>query len=412
MKNATPTIGMLVGCGLLLTASSALAQDWPQWRGPNRDAKATGFQAPKNWPKELTQKWKETVGLGDASPALVGDKVYVFTRQGDDEVILCLDAANGKELWKDKYGAVAVTGAAAKIGGGHLGPRATPVVAEGKICTFGVGGVLSCLDAGTGKVMWRKDSKAWPQFFTSSSPIIVAGLCIVQLGAESKGSIAAYDLATGDEKWKWAGDGTAYSSPVLLSLGDAKMLVAETAAKIVALGVADGKLLWETPFPKGQGRTYNACTPMVDGQNVVYTGGGRGTKEVRIEKQGDAVAAKELWSNKEQGCQFNTPVVRQGLLFGLSDRDALFCINAETGKTAWTVPNIGEGGYGSIVDVGTVLFALSPKSELIVFEPSEKEFKQLAKYKVADDKTYAYPVIAGNRIYVKGRETLTLWTIE
>jgi outer membrane protein assembly factor BamB len=352
------------------------------------------------------------VGLGDASPVLVGDKVYAFTRQGDDEVILCLDAANSKELWKDKYGAVAVTGAAAKVGGGHPGPRGTPVVAEGKICTFGVGGVLSCLDASSGKVMWRKDSKARPDFFTSCSPIVVNGLCIVQLGGEKKGEIVAYDLASGDEKWKWAGDGTAYSSPVLLNLGDTKVIVAETAAKIVALGVADGKLLWETPFAK-QGRSYNACTPMVDGQTVVYSGAGRGTTAVKLEKQGDALGAKEpLWSNKDNGCQFNTPVLKQGLVFGLSDRDALFCINAETGKAAWTVPNIGKGGYGSIVDAGPVLFALSPKSELIVFEPSDKEFKELAKYKVADNETYAYPVIAGNRVYVKGRDTLTLWLIE
>ena len=129
----------MAGCVILLGAASAFAKDWPQWRGPNRDGKVKGFTAPQKWPTELTQKWKVTVGSGDATPALVGDKLYVFTRQGADEVTLCLNAANGKELWKDKYAAQAVTGAASR----HPGPRSSPAVANGKVVTLGVGGVLS-----------------------------------------------------------------------------------------------------------------------------------------------------------------------------------------------------------------------------------------------------------------------------
>src|SRR5205809_6517317 len=130
---STPSrwIGLLAGGATLFDATGLLAADWPQWRGPNRDNKVAGFTAPTTWPKELTQKWKSTVGLGDASPALVGNKLYVFTRQGDEEVTTCLDAASGMELWKDKYAAVVVTGPA----GGHAGPRSSPAVAEGKICT-------------------------------------------------------------------------------------------------------------------------------------------------------------------------------------------------------------------------------------------------------------------------------------
>src|SRR5664279_2134599 len=102
MRNMNQTIAA-VGGVLAISAGCALAQDWPQWRGANRDGKASGFTAPKTWPKELTQKWKVTVGLGDATPALVGDKLYVFARQHPAEVVRCLDAANGKELWQEKY---------------------------------------------------------------------------------------------------------------------------------------------------------------------------------------------------------------------------------------------------------------------------------------------------------------------
>jgi outer membrane protein assembly factor BamB len=407
MKNMNYTITAVAGL-LAISASCALAQDWPQWRGANRDAKATGFTAPKTWPKELTQKWKVTVGLGDATPALVGNKLYVFARQDADEVIRCLDTANGKELWQEKYAAQAASGPAAQ----HSGPRSSPAVADGKVVTIGVGGVLSCVDAVMGKLLWRKDdfSGAWPKFFTASSPIVTGGLCIAQLGGESNGGIVAYDLATGDQKWKWTGDGTAYASPSLLTVEGTKMLVTLTAKKIVGLGVADGKLLWEAPFPV-QGMSYNAATPIVEGQTVIYAGAGRGTKAVKIEKTADGFAAKELWSNPDNAVQFNTPVLKGGQIYGLSQKSVIFCLDAKDGKTLWTT-ELGGRGFGSIVDAGSVLLALTPKGELAVFEPSDKEYKKLASYKVADTETYAYPVAAGKGLFVKEKDSLTLWNVE
>jgi outer membrane protein assembly factor BamB len=393
---------------LAVSAVCALAQDWPQWRGANRDAKASGFTAPKTWPKELTQKWKVSVGLGDATPALVGDKLYIFARQGDDEVIRCLDAANGKELWQEKYAAQAVSGPAAQ----HSGPRSSPSVADGKVVTLGVSGILTCVDAAKGKTVWHKDdfSGAWPRFYTASSPIITGGLCIAQLGGESSGGIVAYDLVTGDQKWKWTGDGTAYASPVILTIDGTKMVVTLTAKKIVGIGVTDGKLLWEVPFPV-QGRAYNAATPIVDGATVIYAGSGRGTKAVKIEKTADGFAAKELWSNPDNAVQFNSPVLKGGQIYGLSQNGVIFCLDAKDGKTLWTA-ELGGKGFGSIVDAGSALLALTPKGDLTVFEPSDKEYKKVSSYKVADTETYAYPVAAGKGVFVKEKDSLTLWTID
>ena len=407
MKYMNRTMTMIAGV-LAVSASCALAQDWPQWRGANRDARASGFTAPKTWPKELTQKWKVSVGSGDATPALVGNKLYVFVRQGDDEVIRCLDAVNGKELWQEKYAAQAVSGPAAR----HPGPRSSPTVAEGKIVTIGVGGVLSCVDAAKGKMLWHKDdfSGAWPRFYTSSSPLVTGGLCIAQLGGESNGGIVAYDLATGNEKWKWAGDGTAYASPVLLTVGGTKMVVTLTPKKIVGIGVTDGKLLWEAPFPV-QGRAYNAATPIVDGATVIYAGSGRGTKAVKIEKTADGFAAKELWSNPDNAVQFSSPVLKGGQIYGISQAGVLFCLDAKDGKTLWTT-ELGARDFGSIVDAGSVLLALTPKGDLTVFEPSDKEYKKVAGYKVADSDTYGYPVVAGKDVFVKDKDSLALWTID
>jgi len=410
MKNTNQSRTVMVGCVVLLIASCVFAQDWPQWRGLNRDGKVSGFKAPQEWPKELTQKWKVTVGSGDATPALVGNKLYVFTRQGDDEVILCLDARSGSELWKSKYAAQAVTGAAAR----HPGPRSSPTVVDGKVLTVGVGGVLSCLDAATGKLVWRKDPfpKVVPRFFTAMSPIVVDGMAITHLGGQGNGAIIAYDLATGDEKWRWADEGPEYASPALLTVAGTKQIVTLAEKSIVAVGVADGKLLWQLPFAPA-GRAYNAATPIVDGQTVIYTGAGRGAKAVRIEKQGDTFVAKELWSNPELAPQFNTPVLKDGLLFGLSNRGNLYCINARTGQTAWTdETSRGRGGFAAILDVGSCLMALPSSSELIMYKPGDSGYSELAKIKVAEAPTYAHPVISGNRVFVKDQESVTLWTIE
>jgi len=240
----------------------------------------------------------------------------------------------------------------------------------------------------------------------------VDGLCVAQLGGERDGAMVAYDLATGDEKWKWTEDGMAYASPVLATIGGTKAIVAETNKNIVIIALADGKLAWETPFAVQGGRAYNACTPIVDGQTIIFSGSGRGTRAVRIEKEGSKFDAKELWSNSDFGVQFNTPIVNNGFVFGISDRDKLFCINEETGKAAWSTDIKGNRGYGSIVDAGTILLAKTPKSDLIVFEPSDKEFKQLASYKVADSDVYAYPVISGKRIFIKDKDAVTLLMLE
>ena len=408
MRDPNRSICKLVVSLILFSVTGAFAQDWPQWRGANRDGKITAFTAPQTWPKELTQKWKVTVGTGDATPALVGDKLYVFARQGEDEVTMCLDAASGKELWQNKYAAKAVAGPASR----HPGPRSSPTVAEGKVVTLGVNGVLSCLDAATGKELWRKDESpsVVPQFFTAMSPIIDNGTCIAHLGGKDGGAIMAYDLATGEQKWKWAGDGPAYASPVLMTVDGTKQIVEQTEKNLVGVALADGKLLWQIAAP-AQGRFYNSATPILDGQTVIYTGQGQGTKAVKIEKQNDGFAAKEVWSNTEIGTGFNTPVLKDGFLYGLSDRGCFFCLNAQTGQTAWTDTATRKENFGAVVDAGPVIFGLPSDSQLVVFKPSDKEYAEVARFKVAETPTYAHPVISGNRIFIRDQETVALWTI-
>ena len=472
MKRAHRTTGVVVGCLVALGAGPALAADWPQWRGANRDAKVTDFTPPQTWPKELARKWKVTVGDGVATPALVGNKLYVFARQGNQEVTVCLEADTGKQVWQDKYAATTTVGGAARQ---YPGPRSSPAVADGKVVTLDEGATVSCLDAGTGKVLWRKDfaddlPAATPRFYTSMSPVIVDGMCVVHLGGERGGAAYALDLAGGETKWKWDGEGPAYASPSVMTVDEAKLVVLETAQSVVGLSTANGKALWKVPFGGGRGgpgggrggpgggrggfggpggaggaaipggpggpgavlgfgggrggrggggmgggggMSYNAGSPVVEGQTVILSAPGQGTKALKVEKSGDGFAAQELWTNAEVATQFNTPVLKDGRLYGLSSSGNLFCLDAQTGKTLWRDDrSVAQRGFGTIVNAGPVLMALTPRGDLIVFKPSEKAFEEVARIVVGDTQTDAYPVISGNRIFIKDENSVMMYTIE
>ncbi len=408
MKNTDRIYSVIIGVLVLFAAATISAQDWPQWRGMNRDGKVTGFKAPETWPSGLTQKWIVNVGSGDATPALKDDKIYVFTRQGADEVMQCLDARNGKVIWLDKYAAQAVTGPAAS----HPGPRSTPVVSDGKVITLGVGGVLSCLDENTGKIIWRYEafSGSVPDFFTSMSPIIVDSMCIIHLGGKDNGTIVSLDLITGKEIWKLSSDAPAYGSPVLMFVGGKKQVVLLSERNLVGIGVNDGKLLWQVAAPNER-MFFSCATPVIEGDKVYYTGQGHGTKAVQIVKDGDNFIVKTLWGNDDQGTTFNTPVLKDGFLYGISKLGFIFCINAQTGQTAW-VDTKRLDRFGSIIDAGSVLMTLSAGSELIVFNPDSKTYTELARYKVAETPVMAHPVVADKRIYIKDSEKLSMWVIE
>jgi outer membrane protein assembly factor BamB len=407
MKTIKWTSVALVACAGLFSVSELRSQDWPQWRGTDRDGKAAGFNSPDAWPKELKQLWTVSIGIGDSTPALVAGKIFAFGRQDTDEVITCLDAATGKTNWESRYPAdYIVTGPPSR----HPGPRSSPAVADGKVCTLGVGGILSCLDAASGKVLWRKQSTndylgVAYRFDSSMSPIIADGRCIVHIGGKGAGAIFAFDLGTGESKWKWAGDAPASSSPVLMTVNGAKQLVTITSKNLLGLSLADGKPLWQVPFESKMG---NNTTPVIDGQTIYYTGNGVGLLALKVEPQGDGFKAAPLWTNSTLGTRFTTPVLKDGMLYGFTGR--FYCADAKTGETVWTDTN-GRGSSAALVDAGTVIMGLTDKSGLIVFKPG-KEYSQLAQLKVSDNETWAHPVLSGKNIFVRDHDSVICYSLE
>jgi len=399
----------VTGFILVAMTTNVFSQDWPQWRGANRDGKVTGFDVPESWPAELTPTWKITVGLGDASPVIAGDKLYSFARLDSTEVITCLDVKTGQKIWVNLFPALAITGPASSQ---HSGPRSTPVVGEGKIVTLGVGGVLSCLNAATGALEWRNEEyiDELPPFFTGLSPMIFQGMCIVHLGGKEKGELIAFDLKTGKQKWLTTSDGPSYASLAMMTVNGKKQIVDLTSKNLAGFDPENGKLLWSYPVPV-EYRFYNSASPVIDGQTIIITGQGQGTKALKIQKQGDLFEVIELWKNAELGTKWNTPVLKDGFLYGISDGRKLFCMNAATGKTEWIDAKL-HNDFGTIVDAGSVIIALPQTSNLVVFKPDQKAYLEVATIKVADTPTYSYPLLAGKMLFVKDKESLSMMVLK
>lgn len=392
----------------ILISGACLAQNWPQFGGMERDGKVTGFKAPASWPSQLEQQWKITIGSGDATPVLVGKSIYTHTRQGDEEIIRCIDVATGKEIWKSSYPAPVVTGPSAS----HPGPRSSPAEASGRLVTFGVSGILSCLDATTGNVIWRKDNPEGlvPQFYTGMSPLVVDNTCIVYTGTKENGAVQALDLSNGNLKWEWKGEGPSYASPKVMNMESGKLIIVQSEKNLLALNSADGKLVWQIATPPQQ-RFYNAASPYIYRDIIYYTGQGLGMKAVKVVQNGGNFTTQELWVNPEIGGKWNTPVLHDGYLYGFTDQKRIYCINAANGEKAW-VDEAVNSDFAGIVDCGSVIIGLPSTGNLIVLKPDPGSYSELAKYKLAETPVYSYPLVSGNMIYVKDAENLTGYMIK
>lgn len=403
---------LLLACLLAQASSAQAATDWPQWRGPNRDGNLSGFAAPSVWPASLKEQWKVTVGVGHSSPLLVDGRVYVFSRQGEEEVLRALDSATGKEVWRSGYQVAYEMHPAAR---GHgKGPKSTPVYSQGRIYTFGITGVLSCHDAQTGKVRWRKEfSKEYPNtsplYGTAMSPVVTDGLVIAHVGGQDRGALTAFDAETGAVKWAYEADGPAYASPIVVTLEGTRQVVTFTQKELVGVGATNGKLLWKLPAKSAYDT--NAVTPIAYKDMLIFSREDQGITAVRLVKQGQQLAPQEVWNNRENELYMNSPVLQGNLLFGMSVRrkGQFFAIDADTGKTLWQ--SLGRMGENvALLNTGQVLLLLTNEAKLIVLSSTAKEYKPLAEYTVAQSETWAHPLVIGSRILVKDETTLTSLT--
>ncbi len=390
----------------LTTPPPPAGPDWPQYRGPNRDgvASADGFNT--DWEKKPPKLlWRTPLTGKYGSVAVAGGRVYVQGREGNNERLVCLNAADGKPLWSDEYPAdyrPLTTGYAE-------GPRGTPTVHDGRAYTVGAVGKLRCVKLNGDlrpELQWEKDllteygvemsKMAWG---FACSPLIEGDLVIVQPGGK-KGAVVAFDRASGQERWAVGNSPGGYSSPVAGTFGGVRQVVAVTGDSVVGVGVPDGKKLWEHPWRNEPFRV-NAASPVIAGEFVfVSSEYGKGCVLLSVSGAGARPAFFKP-GNSGLKTKHSTAVHRDGYVYG-SDGAVLKCMSLRDGKLldGWDAP---PGILTpTVVLVGDKLLAQSHSGvlHLIDADPTECRVRGELKGVVAGD-SWATPAVLNGRIYTR-----------
>lgn len=385
--------------------------DWPQHLGPTRDGHSPETGLLRTWPKGgPAVAWSRPVGAGWAGPVVVGSRLILFHRVGDAEVVECLDAATGKGVWKAEARSRYVDDF--DFDGG---PRATPLAADGRLFTLGADGDLRAWDLASGKALWDVNvNKAYrvPKgyFGVATSPVLAAGKLLVNVGAKGAG-VVAFDPATGKELWKAADDAVSYSSPVAAKIQGAAAAVFFTRAGLLALAPETGAVRFTFPWRPRLQASVNAATPIVSGDRVFLTTSyGTGAVLLDLSK----AEATEVWSgDRALSAHYSTPVLVNDHLYGIDGRQEggraqLRCVEWATGKVKWTKE--GFGCAGLIAADGLILGA-AEGGDVVAFEPDPAGYKELARATALDAPVRALPALADGRLFVRDGKKLVGLTV-
>ena len=404
-----PLILWCVAVAVLVGPVAAMGQDspqdYPQWRGHNRDGAASAFSKPDSWPDTLRLTWRVEVGEGYATPIVVGNTVYAFTRRNGNEGMTALDAETGETVWRTEY-PVAYEMYEDAVDHGE-GPKATPLFHDGKLYTLGISGTISAFDAFSGKLVWQKPAPPrQPYLGTASSPIADRDLVIVQ--ADGDHALTAFEASTGRVKWTVRNEFT-YASPIIVDLHGTRQVITLAQQSILGIAVADGAVLWEHPW---KSPFVQAITPVLYRETIIVSGHNRGAMALKPIRREDKWVVEVVWETKEASMFLSNPVVIGDTLFGLSHRNSgqFFAVEASTGQVLW-LDRPRRAMNSALVKADDLLFFLNDDAELIVARSSRTGFEPLTRYRVADSATWAQPAISGERIFIKDVSSIALWSL-
>ncbi len=435
----------------LFLSISAFAGDWPEFMGPTRDqiSSETGLleKFPPGGPKLVFEK---QVGAGYSAPSVRGGVMVVHHRVGDEEIVEACDAATGATKWKHAY-----PSAYRDPFGYNNGPRCTPLLTADRCYTLGAEGVLVCLDFATGKQIWRRDTAREfevPEAFfgAGSSPILEDGIVFVQVGGQPNAAVVAFDAKTGRTLWQNGGERTwtglpmlgwpgerlvtwsradpafekqgSYCTPVLATFHGQRHLLTVTRQGLISLDPKTGRHNFSRWFRARQNESVNAMTPVVEGDTIFlstayYRGG-----SVLLRVRPDGKGVDDVWAGTQLEIHWTRPVLTGGHLYSFSGRnepDAHFrCVEFATGKVKWdrseAWPKGGQGkvevgsepkvfGRGSAVLAEGKLIALGEAGLLGLFKVNPEKLEELARWQVPKlgHPCWASPVLADRRLYLR-----------
>ena len=391
----------------LVLATSLIAEDWPQFLGPRRDGSYQGKALPA-WPAEGPKKiWDMKIGSGFAGPAVADGRLFLFHRTADREVLECVNATTGKTIWKYQSTADYVDDF-----GFDDGPRAVPTISAGRVYTLGANGLIKCNDAITGKVLWkvdvRKQFEAGKGFFgLACSPLISGRNVLINIGGRSAG-IIAIDTQSGKIRWKATEGKSSYASPILTKINDQSHAIFFTREGIVSAEPSTGKVIFSHNWRPSMNASVNACTPVAVGNLIfVSTSYGKGAIVLAV----DGKKLETLWSGDDSlSCHYSSVVYYNDHLYGFHGRQErgcdLRCVELKTGKVKWSFPGLRAG---SVTLAGKELLILTERGELVRGLASPNAFRPTARVQLMGATVRAYPALANGKLYVRnGRELVCI----
>jgi outer membrane protein assembly factor BamB len=398
----TAAVAILIG---LAVAAPVVATDWPQVLGPQRNGTYSGPPLAEAWgasgPKVV---WRKQVGQAFAGPALVQNRVLLFHRIGNEEVLESLDARTGAPVWRYAY----PTNYRDDFGFDE-GPRAVPVVADGIVYTFGAQGQLHAVDLAKGTRVWSEDTmkrfnvpKGY--FGAAGSPLVEGGRVIANVGGDKAG-IVAFDAKTGKVVWTATEDDASYSSGMAATIGGRRSAVFLTRDNLIGLDPATGAVLFQRRWRARIAASVNAATPLVVGDSIFVSaeyGPGAGVLRVEGSKLVDVWTSDEVLSN-----HYATSVYHDGHLYGFHGRQefgpSLRAVDFKTGAVKWSQDQFRAG---SITLAGDKLLIVREGGELILAPASPQAFKPLARAQVLPGVLRPLPAIADGFVYLRNENTL------
>ena len=396
LLRAASILGLVAFATRAAADSEASASgDWPQWRGPERNGVSSVTGLLKSWSeKGPAVVWRIPGGEGFSGISIARGRAYTMFARGNTELVVCLDAATGKEVWR------AQTGTNFRDRQGGNGPRSTPLVAGDQVFVLSANGTFYALEAKSGAVQWKSDfaqqfgSQA-PRWGFSTSPLVEGDLVLVEAGGGGGKSLVAFARENGRVIWASQGDKPSYSSPLAITVGGMRQIVFFTAEGPVAVTPAEGRLLWRHTWHTSY--DVNAATPVFVAPDRIFISSGydKGAALLRIKAGGAGV--EQVWQSRVMKNHMATSVLHQGHLYGF-DAGTLKCIEAASGESAWRKRGLGKG---SLILADGHLFVLGEGGDLALVEATPVEYREKGRVEVFKSKCWTAPSLSGGKLYLR-----------
>ncbi len=390
-----PTRALLIFSLFAVTAS---ADDWPFFRGPTHNGISAESGWKTTWPSSGPQQlWTKEVGIGCSSMVTAGNKVLTMGNRDDRDTVWCLDTDSGKEIWTHEY----TCEFDKRMFEG--GTASTPTLHDGRVYTLSYDGQFFCLDLETGKVLWKKHlvedfGGRLARWKYSCSPLVIGDKVIVDTGSDGNSTLAL-DRKTGKKIWGVGDDNAAYSSAIPFRQASGEGILMFKAKHMVAHDLASGRELWRIPWETSY--DVNASSPIALKNHVVISSGYKQGRAVLMELTKGK--PKEIWRNDELKTKMSSCVVKNGRVFGISEKKArLMCLDLKTGKEVWESRDFSQ--YGTLMIAGEHILALTEQGELVVVEANPNEFRELARAEVLNKRCWVSPVLSNGRVFCKNND--------